>query len=114
MAMDDLVKHYEKRFFEFQSDWYAELEKFIKRGDTIQSKLKKSGAIAPTEVLMFLLFWETVNRKYKDNEIDFIRYMLIDILENDSRFRDKLMQDEDLGFNVAELFMKSKKKTTMH
>jgi len=40
--------------------------------------------------------------------------MLIDILENDSRFRDKLMQDEDLGFNVAELFMKSKKKTTIH
>ena len=114
MAMDDLVKHDEKRFFEFQRDWYAELEKFIKRGDTIQSKLKKSGAIAPTEVLMFLLFWETVNRKYKDNEIDFIRFMLIDILENDSRFRDKLMQDEDLGFNVAELFMKSKKKTTMH
>ena len=59
MAMDDLVKHDEKKFFEFQSDWYAELEKFIKRGDTIQSKLKKSGAIAPTEVLMFLLFWET-------------------------------------------------------
>ena len=114
MAMDDLVKHDEKRFFEFQSDWYAELEKFIKRGDTIQSKLKKSGAIAPTEILMFLLFWETVNNKYKDNEIDFIRFMLIDILENDSRFRDKLMQDEDLGFNVAELFMKSKKKTTMH
>ena len=114
MAMDDLMEHDEKKFFKFQSDWYAELEKFIKRGDVIQAKLKKSGAIAPTEVLMFLLFWETVNRKYKDNEIDFIRYMLIDILENDSRFRDKLMQDEDLGFNVAELFMKSKKKTTIH
>ena len=40
MAMDDLMEHDEKKFFKFQSDWYAELEKFIKRGDVIQAKLK--------------------------------------------------------------------------
>ena len=113
MAMDRVMEKSDKKFFEFQTDWYIQLEKFIKRGDQIQKKLKESGAIAPTEVLMFLLFWETLNRKFKDKEIDFIKHMLIEILENDDRFRDKFVDNEDLGFDVSKLIM-PKKKNTLH
>ena len=113
MAMDRIMDKSDKKFFDFQTDWYFQLEKFIKRGDQIQKKLKESGAIAPTEVLMFLLFWETLNRKFKDKEIDFIKHMLIEILENDERFRDKFVEEDDLGFDINKLMMQ-KKKDTLH
>lgn len=113
MAMDRIMDEKDKKFFDFQSEWYTQLEKFISKGDKIQAKLKKEGAIAPTEVLMFLLFWETVNKKFKGKEIDFIRYMLIDILENDTRFRDQFIDSDEIGFDITKLMM-NKKKTTVH
>lgn len=95
--MDRIMDEKQKKFFQFQSDWYTELEKFIKRGDKIQEKLRKEGAIAPTEVLMFLLFWETLVKKFSDEEIDFIKYMLIDILENDTRFVNEKFREFDIS-----------------
>ena len=114
MAMDRIMPKddEEKKFFKYQHDWYTALEKFIKDGDKLQKKLKEEGAIAPTEVLMFLLFWETLNKKYKGKEIDFLRHMLLDILENDQRFLREFQDDaEPLGFDINKLKMK---KDTIH
>lgn len=113
MVMDRIMPKdkEEEKFFNFQRDWYETLAKFIKNGDKLQKKLKDEGAIAPTEVLMFLLFWETVNKKFKDKEVDFIRNMLLDILENDNRFLRNLQEDEDIPFDINKLKMKKDKET---
>lgn len=115
MAMDRIMPKdkEEEKFFKFQSDWYRTLEKFIKDGDKLQKKLKDSGAIAPTEVLMFLLFWETLNKTFKDEELNFIRHMMIDILENDARFMKEFIDDDRLNFDINRLKM-NKKKETIH
>lgn len=116
MAMDRIMPKDkdQKKFFDFQSDWYRTLESFITKGNKIQKQLKDSGAIAPTEILMFLLFWETINKIFKTEEINFIRHMLIDILENDDRFRREFIdQDNDIEFDITRLTM-SKKKDTLH
>lgn len=113
MAMDRIMPKDkdEEKFFKFQSDWYRTLEDFIDKGNKLQKKLKEQGAIAPTEVLMFLLFWETLNKTFKDKELDFIRHMLIDILENDDRFLKGFIDDDKLGFDINKLKMKHKKET---
>lgn len=115
MAMDRIMPKdkEEEKFFKFQSDWYRTLEKFIKDGDKLQKRLKASGAIAPTEILMFLLFWETIHKQFSQEEINFIRHMMMDILENDTRFMNEFIDDDKIGFDINRLKMK-KKKDTIH
>jgi len=108
MALDGVMDEKEKKFFEFQKDWYTQLEKFISKGNKIQARLKKEGAIAPTEVLMFLLFWETVSKHYEEKEKDFLKYMFIDILQNDDRFKD---DKDSIEFDLGNLIHKFKKDT---
>lgn len=98
----------DKQFFKYQREWYKKLKEFMDKGDDIQKEFKKTGAVAPTEILMFILFWEMVTKKYSLAEQDFIKYMLINLLEDDS-YKDKLV-DSKIAKDVAP----PRKKFTLH
>ena len=84
----------EEDFIRYQRDWYKQLKKFMDNGDQMQKHLKQEGAIAPTEVLMFLLFWEMVTFKYiKQRDLEFIKHMFIRIMAKGA-FNDFLEENE--------------------
>lgn len=100
----------DKKFFEYQRDYYQVLKKFIVRGDDFQKSLKKTGAIAPTEVLMFLLFWNMLKAKFDDAQLDFICMTFSKIMVEDwfrGRMIDPPTDDLDMEFG----FDKPKKET---
>ena len=90
----DIIMDDDKDFLIFQRNWYKQLKKFMDGGDQMQKHLKEEGAIAPTEVLMFLLFWEMVTFKYiKQRDLEFIKHMFIRIMDKGA-FNDFLEENE--------------------
>ena len=73
----------DKQFFEYQRDFYKAMKLFMDRGDILQKKQKDRGAIAPTEVLMFLLFWGVLKVRFKGGQLDFISMMFEKIMFDD-------------------------------
>jgi hypothetical protein len=73
----------DKLFFEYQKDFYKAMKLFMDRGDILQKKQKDRGAIAPTEVLMFLLFWGVLKARFKEGQLDFISMMFEKIMFDD-------------------------------
>jgi hypothetical protein len=73
----------DKNFFEYQRDFYKMMKLFMDRGDILQKKQKDRGAIAPTEVLMFLLFWGVLKARFKEGQLDFISMMFEKIMFDD-------------------------------
>jgi hypothetical protein len=73
----------DKQFFEYQRDFYKATKLFMDRGDILQKKQKDRGAIAPTEVLMFLLFWGVLKARFNEGQLDFISMMFEKIMFDD-------------------------------
>ena len=73
----------DKQFFEYQRDFYKATKLFMDRGDILQKKQKERGAIAPTEVLMFLLFWGVLKARFNEGQLDFISMMFEKIMFDD-------------------------------
>jgi len=73
----------DKNFFEYQRDFYKMMKLFMDRGDILQKRQKDRGAIAPTEVLMFLLFWGVLKARFKEGQLDFISMMFEKIMFDD-------------------------------
>ena len=73
----------DKLFFEYQRDFYKAMKLFMDRGDILQKRQKDRGAIAPTEVLMFLLFWGVLKARFKEGQLDFISMMFEKIMFDD-------------------------------
>ena len=77
------VSREDKNFFEYQRDFYKMMKLFMDRGDILQKRQKDRGAIAPTEVLMFLLFWGVLKARFKEGQLDFISMMFEKIMFDD-------------------------------
>lgn len=97
----------DKDFYNFQKDFYQTLKKFIDKGDKIQHAQKARGAIAPTEVLLFLLFWTVMQAKFKDAELDFLSMMFDKIMLEDF-MKNKMIELPD---DMTVHFTKNKKET---
>ena len=73
----------DKDFFKYQRDFYKSIKTFIDRGNILQKNAKDKGAIAPTEVLLFLLFWSVMKAKFDDGQLDFVGMMFEKIMFDD-------------------------------
>jgi len=73
----------DKDFFKYQRDFYKSIKTFIDRGNVLQKTAKDRGAIAPTEVLLFLLFWSVMKAKFDEGQLDFVSMMFEKIMFDD-------------------------------
>jgi len=73
----------DKDFFKYQRDFYKSIKTFIDRGNVLQKTAKDKGAIAPTEVLLFLLFWSVMKAKFDEGQLDFVSMMFEKIMFDD-------------------------------
>lgn len=73
----------DKDFFKYQRDFYKSIKTFIDRGNVLQKSAKDRGAIAPTEVLLFLLFWSVMKAKFDEGQLDFVSMMFEKIMFDD-------------------------------
>lgn len=73
----------DKDFFKYQRDFYKSIKTFIDRGNVLQKAAKDRGAIAPTEVLLFLLFWSVMKAKFDEGQLDFVSMMFEKIMFDD-------------------------------
>lgn len=89
-------KSVDERFFEFQRNFYKTLKDFINEGDELQSGPKKRGAIAPTEVLMFLLFWNVLRAKFTEAQLDFVYAMFVKVMD-ENWMEGKLVDPPEMG-----------------
>jgi hypothetical protein len=107
----DIIMDDDKDFLVFQRNWYKQLKKFMDGGDQMQKHLKEEGATAPTEVLMFLLFWEMVTFKYlKQRDLEFIKHMFIKIMDKGAF--NKFLEENEMSDKVQ--LPKRPTKTTVH
>jgi len=102
-------KDVDLEFFEFQRDFYKTLKEFIDKGNTLQATAKKKGALAPTEVLMFLLFWNVIETKFNEAQLDFV-YMMFNKIMDEGWMKGRLI-DPPEGFEVETV---KPKKETLH
>ena len=90
----------DKQFFEYQRDFYKATKLFMDRGDILQKKQKDRGAIAPTEVLMFLLFWGVLKARFNEGQLDFISMMFEKIMFDDWMKGQMVDPPEDMQVEV--------------
>ena len=90
----------DKLFFEYQRDFYKAMKLFMDKGDILQKKQKDRGAIAPTEVLMFLLFWGVLKARFNEGQLGFISMMFEKIMFDDWMKGQMVDPTEDMQVEV--------------